>query len=577
MIYIVFLLGIIQPSISFNYESKYGSGSNVNDLTQDTTSYYYFENLLDVNLNYENINLYSQLEYSNPPIYGQSLTKTNNLANSYFIEYFNDFLMLKWGHIQTINDYGLDVNMFQDQSTDFDNRVKGIELRYFPHEIVEFNFISGKGFFGSKSKGNLRINDLTFDHDLDSYGINIYTKFGDLSVSTSSKNTYYHSGIYSLLVEGDTRIAQDLSDYITTFEMFPIGDSEQDSVLNLNTEVESNAHSLSYSKTLGDFDIYYENITNRYNKILRENDKEDGYYRYLALSGNIFGVNLNYEFKDYNMLYYMPITSNPPTVFFESSSVLISRIQHNINFSDEIGHQLELTFNSKYNLSYLFNLSMGMKHSGITYQYFDDDFNFISDTYESVSFKDFFGKDGMDIMNEDLRAHKPFRNLYAEISRWNDKNTIYSKVGYHSHYSYDEDSGKLYKTYTIPTQFVLGFKNQNSLTTYAEYQYTRNFDSFTLEEKEFLTNRHLALSYYFNKIGSITYLRDEENSTFISNGNFSRDNVWDGIEISLKISSSMQLSIFRGSQKGGLVCANGVCAVQPSFENGTKITFRALF
>ena len=46
---------------------------------------------------------------------------------------------------------------------------------------------------------------------------------------------------------------------------------------------------------------------------------------------------------------------------------------------------------------------------------------------------------------------------------------------------------------------------------------------------------------------------------------------------SIKISPTMQLSIFKGSQKGGLVCANGVCAVQPSFENGTKITFRALF
>ena len=81
--------------MSFNYESKYGNGSNVDNFTQDTTAYYYFENLLDVNLNYENINLYSQLEYSNPPIYGQSLTKTNNLANSYFIEYFNDFLIFK--------------------------------------------------------------------------------------------------------------------------------------------------------------------------------------------------------------------------------------------------------------------------------------------------------------------------------------------------------------------------------------------------------------------------------------------------------------------------------------------------
>ena len=39
----------------------------------------------------------------------------------------------------------------------------------------------------------------------------------------------------------------------------------------------------------------------------------------------------------------------------------------------------------------------------------------------------------MDFLNEDLRAHKPFKNIYFEISRWNDNNTFYSKVGYHSH------------------------------------------------------------------------------------------------------------------------------------------------
>ena len=555
--------------MSFNYESKYGNGSNVDNFTQDTTAYYYFENLLDINLNYENINLYSQLEYSNPPIYGQSLTKTNNLSNSYFIEYFNDFIMLKWGHIQTINNYGLDINMFQDQSTDFDNRIKGIELNYMPNDLIEFSFITGKGNYGAKSYGDLRENDLIFSHELDSYGMSIYSDFGDFSISTSTKRTNYKSGIYNNLINSDTRLSIDLQDYIfTDFSLF-----------NQDSDVKSTAINFSYSKTLGDLDIYIENSANTYNKILRD-EQEEGNYRYIALSGDFLGIGLTYEFKDYDMLYYMPITSNPPTVFYETSSVLISRIQHNINFSDEIGHQLELTFNSKYNLSYLFNLSMGMKHSGVrnpnSFE-IDDDFNIIYDTYKSVSFNDFFGKGGMDFMNEDLRAHKPFRNLYLEISRWNNNNTFYSKVGYHSHYSYDNSSGKNFQTYTIPTQFVIGFENQNSLTTYAEYQYTKNLvanlDDF---DQDLYTNKHLALSYYINKIGNITYLLDEEIKTNYIDG-ASKKSKWDGIELSIKMSPTMQLSIFKGPQKGGLVCANGVCAVQPSFENGTKITFRALF
>ena len=47
-----FFISFLFSSINFNYESKYGNGLNVDDQTQDTTAYYYFENLLDINLDH---------------------------------------------------------------------------------------------------------------------------------------------------------------------------------------------------------------------------------------------------------------------------------------------------------------------------------------------------------------------------------------------------------------------------------------------------------------------------------------------------------------------------------------------
>ena len=38
-----------------------------------------------------------------------------------------------------------------------------------------------------------------------------------------------------------------------------------------------------------------------------------------------------------------------------------------------------------------------------------------------------------------------------------------------------------------------------------------------------------------------------------------------------------QLSVFYGSQKGGLGCANGSCVIQPDFEDGLKLTYRTSF
>ena len=54
-------------------------------------------------------------------------------------------------------------------------------------------------------------------------------------------------------------------------------------------------------------------------------------------------------------------------------------------------------------------------------------------------------------------------------------------------------------------------------------------------------------------------------------------NYWPGIDMTYKVNSETQVSLFYGSQKGGLVCANGICAEQPGFESGMKITLRSLF
>ncbi len=566
-LYFLIIVSTLSASINFNYESKYGNGNNVDDFTQDTTLYYYFENLLDINFNHNNIYLYTQLEYSNPPIYGIERRKVDKLTDSYFVEYSNSYIGIKWGYLQSLYGYGLDINTFQDQSTDFDNRVKGVELKYTPNDILDLFYISGTGKYGSKSSGSLRTNDLSFDHNLQSYGAQLYTDLGDFSISSSTKKTYYSGGIYNKLINTDTRLSIDLQDYIfTDFSLF-----------DLDSEVKSSGINLSYSNTLGNYDIYIENMYSKYNKILRNDENEDGYLRYISLSGDLYGINMLYEFKDYNMLYYMPISSNPPLVFGETTSVLISRIQHNINFADEIGHQLELRGDYKDN-SLLLNMSIGMKHSGIRNQNdfsFDDEGNLIYGTYKSVSFNDIISD--MNFLNEDLRAHKPFRDIYFETSGWRMNNSLYYKFGYLSHYSYDNSSGKNYQSFTVPTQFVIGLKNNNSITIYYEYQETNNLVA-TIDDynEDTYTYNYMSLSYHIKDFGSLSYFSDKENIEYYIDGS-SKTRYWTGVELSLELSSTMQISIFKGSQKGGLVCANGVCAVQPSFEDGIKVTFRALF
>ena len=581
---IILLLSVFfSNQLSFNLESKYGDGTNLDDQTQIESSYTYFENLLAINYSYNNLFFYTQLEYSDPPIYGYSRTVAKDIFNTYVAEYSGNQFMLKYGHIQTLYGYGLTLNMFQDQTTDFDNRIKGLEFKYAPNESIEFFYINGSGKYGIKSDGAQRYNNLMFDHDLNFYGAQLYSGFGDVNISYAEKKTTYKAGLLNggsaQPFFSDTRLGVDLTNFQAELGVqdFNIIAGESDS------EVQLTALNLGYSNTLSIFDIYYEKSINRYNKILRENEFEDGYYDYLSVASSIFGIDFLYEFKDYNMLYYMPVSSNPPLGFMETTSVLMSRNQHTINFSDEIGHQLESRFYIN-DIAFLINISMGMKHFGVTNESdfsFDDDFNFIYGTYAKRTFSDLLN---MDFLDEDLVGHKPFRNFYAETSGWIKSNKFYYKIGYASNYSYDNNSGKNYQSFTIPTQFVYGFKNNNSLTIYYEYQ---NLDNLSIQNSNWddyykskkYDNNYLSLSYHISKVGSLSYFYDHESVDEFLYDELLRvkSNKWTGLELSLELSSSIQISVFHGSQKGGLVCANGVCAVQPSFRDGTKVTLRALF
>ena len=114
---------------------------------------------------------------------------------------------------------------------------------------------------------------------------------------------------------------------------------------------------------------------------------------------------------------------------------------------------------------------------------------------------------------------------------------------------------------TIPMQYAYKFKDGNSLTIYAEVQ--NKFDN--LLEKEY---NYVYLSPSYNHFGKWSL-------TFFSDIDLKYDDSY-AIDYTVNLNNS-QLSLFFGSQKGGLVCANGSCVQQPDFENGLKVTFRTSF
>jgi len=147
------------------------------------------------------------------------------------------------------------------------------------------------------------------------------------------------------------------------------------------------------------------------------------------------------------------------------------------------------------------------------------------------------------------------------------------------------------EAYTIPTNFAYNFGGGNSLTLYCEFQKRKDLttiatyypaadstdDSFSGEIR--YTSNYTALTWRLHSSWSFSILRDWEERKWYVGGNQTNreDKTWTGYEVSWDINSGNQLSLFYGSLKGGRICANGICADQPDFDEGLKVTYRAIF
>ena len=170
-----------------------------------------------------------------------------------------------------------------------------------------------------------------------------------------------------------------------------------------------------------------------------------------------------------------------------------------------------------------------------------------------------------------------FRQFYLELNGWNVSEELYYKIGFDQYIEFVELSSsniKKISANTIPTHWMWKLVNGSSFILYLEaqekYEESRSKADFIMDAKNKYTNYYSSLSYSHKGKWIVTAFYDQE----IKDG---KANQWIGTDISYKINTKTQISIFYGSQKGGLVCANGICAEQPGFEDGFKVNFSSLF
>ena len=308
-LYFCFYLSVVSSNnIDFNAAINANYGNNYD-------FYNYSENLLDVNLFYNDLQGWIQYEYSNPPDIGIPM----NDIRKFRVEYSAGSYNFKLGDIYEIWGRGLVLNQFDDHITNFDNGTRGMMLEY-SNGPITLSHINGNSNMYSNQFDD-RVPDFNNVHNM------------------NANRVQYDWNSISI---GLTQLRSNEDHQVT------LG---PDVSLNHNLK---GAYFSIYGSNFDIFSEYIDKVSTQYVSTVAPNDtlkKGFGLYHNLNFYFGNWGLSSEYKrfsfdashgditVNDYgNQIEYQQM----PTLGKEQNATLFGRVTHNYNFNDERGVQFEL-------------------------------------------------------------------------------------------------------------------------------------------------------------------------------------------------------------------------------------------
>ena len=295
-----FSFSFSQIGIQVTQTSNFANGEQLNLpfplISTDTTEYIINENLFDISTTYKNFYLYTQLEYSDAPVFGETRTTVNKILNTYYLEYLGEKLNIKLGDIYSLYTRGLLFNTYQEQSTDFNNSISGVELSYLANDWLRIYSLYGTDTYEFRTRPDNQLNDLFFNHTSTFLGTEIHPisdiilniQYLNQSVNISESVTNeggvntigYYTNLFTVLGHD---IAENISDFYTD---------------NINSyQINADMLGLSLQGYLLGLDFYGEYASNKYTKLqpgIRTGEELNGSLFYGSLFADILGSGVTY-------------------------------------------------------------------------------------------------------------------------------------------------------------------------------------------------------------------------------------------------------------------------------------------
>ncbi len=530
--------------------------SNLGRGEQVGLDYDYLENFLNGSLEYGPWYLDMRLEYSDPPEYGYELKGIQRAR----LQYMSDRWSLDLGDISAVFGRGLALNLYEDQTIDFDNKIRGFRIKAELFEDHELDLILGSNsdyrFYSPSS--DLREPDGQADYDLAGIEANINSASGVWSI------TPYFIG---------SRVR---SDYIWK-ELNPeFGGVTSDTVVQTMHVIQGGWGQSIYGDI---WDLYIE--YNRSWKALdyplsdqRILDTEQGIILQNAATsyreeGQALNLQLNwfpewftalFEYKRYlngpelaadkRDPYLLATKPLPwqlgPTGIRQHDISLLGNVTHPVDYGDELGWNLEL----RRSLNDFWAITLNA-----------------SQTSQARDSRDLEQSAGFWPQQDNRR--NPWQEYFTEIEYSGEAISQRMFIAYTRSVLSGASAAELAEHFTLVPAYLSWHPSENIvLSTVIELQ--RSTVSGELYTGETIEGHSYSSGHFIGSVDlrhkySAALIWDTSDDPNLNDGLHENQN-WVSGELSLKPTDRVWIRASYGKEKGGVRCTGGVCRVLNPFE-----------
>jgi hypothetical protein len=572
------------------------SGSSQLKYGESKSGFYYSESLINTQINLNEFTVWTQFEFSQPPELGFKHDGLRKIQ----LTYSKGPISLKLGDVYEIWGRGLVLNQIDDQAIDFDNGMRGLYFTY-ENDDLRWNLLTGNATIW-KSSGyfpddNTYTHNYASDHALMGTNVDWFRDAFELGFSyiQSREAHTLPSWYFPDIAHITHRVLGTRLNYSgTSFDFFAeYVDKQSSGFKDLDFDRSGSGFYTNISTYVSDWTLSID-----YLKYAFAHLSPDAFARWDFV--NNYGLVLDFQQAPISNLLH--------------STTLLGRISHQFDFNNNLGYQIDLTgpalFGSTLLLHYAQSSRTHIWEMASDYSWTkNNDYSWKpSDSPESLPYEEFF---------VELNGYAFDDKFHYILSgaKTKDINDIFMNLKTDESHQLQY---KLQEALTIPTAFSWHFSNGMNMEVKWEYQELirgtwsfasdsigtvlydslhSDFDSYDYET--FVVTKRPKQFNHFVSFGfgkapkwsaNLLFDRVSHDDSFDPNaidyetsfekflGKFvSLENTWASVEFVYNINASHRLSLMYGSQKGGLLCSNGVCRLIEPFSDGFKLELTSLF